>query len=139
MNQQTEFPESLPQPSVQDQITDIAIDLVDQFGVDDQTGELKTAVFYVPDNEAQDGKYPSIKVSIPKEEFSEKYQWRAGLTFGNQSANLSTNVLVSKDGSIKTSDYSEARTEELMTSDQMQNFLDYLEKIKDNLIPDNRS
>lgn len=129
-------PETVPVPTDQDKLVDLVIDLVDSSGTDDSTGELKSAVFYVPDNDTNDGRYPSLKINVPNEGYSEKYQWRAELTFGNQDPSLSTHVLVRKDGSIVTTDYA-GGSDRILDESQLTGFLAYLEQIKGNLIQDN--
>ncbi|MEI6169972.1 MAG: hypothetical protein WCP56_03165 [Candidatus Saccharibacteria bacterium] len=128
-------PDLVPVATEKDRMVDLAIDLVDTNGKDDSTGNTRTALFYVPDNDAGDNKYPTLKIIVPKEEVSNKYPWRAQLTFGNQDPSLSTLVSIRKDGTIVTYDYASKKYHEL-DDVQVKNFLGYLETIKNNLILD---
>jgi len=128
-------PDLVPVATEKDKIVDLAIDLVDTNGEDDSTGIYRAALFYVPDNEAGDSKYPSLKIYVPKEEASDKLTWRAYLSFGNQDASLYTAVSINKDGTIVAHDYVGGEDQEL-DGVQVKNFLAYLETIKNNLILD---
>ncbi|MCA9342845.1 hypothetical protein KC950_02420 [Candidatus Saccharibacteria bacterium] len=134
-SQQPSIPETVPEASVQDRITDLAIDLTDAQGSEDYSGEIKTAIFYVPDHETGDSKYPSLKINIPKEEVSEKYQWRAELTFGNQDPALSSHVLVKKDGSIVVTDYADGEPK-VLDERQAESFFTHMKDIQGNLVED---
>ena len=134
-NQQPSVPETVPEASVQDRIVDLAMDITDKQGKDDISGQLSSAVFYVTPHETGDGKYPSLKINIPKEEVSDSYQWRAELTFGNQDPRLSTHVLIRKDGTIIAEDYANGAPQTL-TDHQAESCLAHLEEIKDGLIQD---
>lgn len=131
-------PDLVPVATEKDKMVDLAIDLVDTNGKDDSTGNYRTALFYEPDNEAGDSKYPSLKIYEPKEEVSDKHAWRAQLTFGNQDPKLSTHVSINKDGTIVTRNYASGEDQEL-DDVQVKNFLAYLETIKNNLILDEPS
>jgi hypothetical protein len=61
-------PEVAPLPTMQDQI----VDLVDSTGKVDTSGEIKSDVFYVPDNDTGDGKYHSLIIRAPEEGSAEK-------------------------------------------------------------------
>lgn len=130
-----EVSETVPEATIQDRITDLALELVDSHGQDDKSGHLRTAVFYVADHEAGDGRYPSLKINIPKEEVSEKYAWRAELTFGNQDPSLSTHVLVRKDGTILASNYSDGE-QRVFTEEQAEGFMAHLESVQQSFIQD---
>ena len=128
-------PDLVPVATEKDNMVDLAIDLVDTNGKDDSKGNTRTALYYVPDNDVGDNKYPTLKIRVPKEEGSDKYQWRAQLTFGNKDASLSTLVSIRKDGTIVTHDYASGEDHEL-DDVQVKNLLVYLETIKNNLILD---
>lgn len=132
---QLSIDETIPEATVQDRITDMAIDLVDAHGEDNYSGDLRTAVFYVVDHETGDGRHPSLKINIPKEEVAERYAWRAELTFGNQDPSLSTHVLVKKDGSILANNYADG-VQRALDEVRAENFITHLGEIQDSLIKD---
>ena len=127
--------DSIPELTPLDKITDLAIDLVDTHGHDDESGELKTATFFVTGHEIGEGRYPSLKINIPTEEVSDSYSWRAALTFGNQDPKLSRHILVQKDGTVLTNDYAGGKSE-VLNELQIENLLAHFETIKDGLISD---
>ncbi len=130
--------EKIPEPRVEDKIVDIAIDLIDsnpESGNGDHP-ELSSAVFYVSANDLGDGKYPSLKVTVPKEEYSEKYGWRAELTFGNQDPALSTHILIRKDGTTAISDFTEGARDKTLDAERIVAIEKYLEDVKSTLIHD---
>ncbi len=125
----------IPAPTKTDKIVDIAIDLVDENAAEG-SGELDTAIFYVPSHDEFNGRYPSLTINVPKEEHSSRYQWRAELTFGNQDARTSSHVLVRKDGTVIVSGYDGKSAGTILSDDQIKSLAEYLEEIKSSLILD---
>ncbi len=126
----------IPKATEADKIVDIAVDLIDSVPSSTKGSGLQTAQFYVPAHDDFSGKVPTLRLSVPAEEVSDKYKWRAELTFGNQDSKVSSHVLVTRDGEVRLSDYTKSHEEQVLSQEQAANFRQYLEDISDSLVLD---
>ena len=119
--------------AVSERVVQIARGLIEGCGSDIFYGEIQNAIFYIPTNEAGDEKYPSMSVNITNERFSDRYAWRVELTFMNQDAALSTQILVRVNGTIEVMDYAKNKVK-ILSLIQAESLLIYLDGIKDELV-----